>query len=44
MLEMLGAATGVLFLFGLLIFGVRLLAYIFSGRYKLDQRIDRYCK
>jgi len=44
MLETLGAVTGVLFLLGLLIFGVRFLVYIFSGRYKLDQRIDRYCK
>ena len=44
MLETLGAATSVLFLFGLSVFGVRLLAYIFSGRYKLDQRIDRYGK
>ena len=41
MLETLGVAIGVLFLLGLSVFGVRLLAYIFSGRYKLDQRIDR---
>jgi hypothetical protein len=44
MLETLGAATSVLFLLGLSVFCVRLLAYIFSGRYKVDQRIDRYVK
>jgi hypothetical protein len=44
MLETLGAVTGVVFLLGLSVFGVRLLVYIFSGRYKMDQRIDRYCK
>ena len=44
MLETLGAAAGLLFLLGLSGFAVRLVAYIFSDRYKLDQRIDRFCK
>ena len=44
MLETLVAIAAGLFLLGLTVFGVRLMAYVFSGRYELDQRIDRYCK
>jgi len=44
MLETLGVIVGVAFLLGLLIFSIRIGLYISSDRYKLDQRIDRYCK
>jgi len=44
MLETLGVIVGVAFLLGLLIFCIRIGLYISSGRYHLDQRIDRYCK
>ncbi len=44
MLETLFAIAAALFLLGLFAFGAALLRYILSGRYRLDQRIDRYCK
>jgi len=44
MLETLVLIAAGLFLLGLAVFGIRMLAYIFSGHYELDQRIDRYCK
>jgi len=42
MLETLGAVLAVLFLLGLFVFSIRMLAYIFSGRRDLEQRIDQY--
>ena len=44
MLETLSAVAAVLFLFGLLVFCLRLAVYVFSGRYELDRRFNRYCE
>ncbi len=44
MLETLVLIAAGLFLLSLAVFGVRMLAYILSGQYELDQRINRYCK
>jgi len=44
MLETLVLIAAGLFLLCLAVFGIRMLAYIFSGQYELDQRIDRYCE
>lgn len=44
MLETLGAALAVGFVLIQLVLGIRVMIYIFSGRYDLDQRIERYTK
>jgi hypothetical protein len=44
MLETLVLIAAGLFLLGLTVFCIRLMAYIVSGKYKLDQRFNRYCK
>ena len=44
MLETLALIGSVLFVAGLFVFGFRVLAYIASGKYEIDQRLDRYCK
>lgn len=44
MLETLGAIAAALFLLGLLVFCLRLAVYVFSGRYELDRRFNRYCE
>jgi hypothetical protein len=44
MLETLALIGCALFVLALLVFGLRMLAYIASGNYEIDQRIERYCK
>jgi hypothetical protein len=44
MLETLALIGCALFVLGLLGFGLRMLLYIASGKYEIDQRIERYCK
>ena len=44
MLETLALIGSALFVLGLLVFGIRVLVYIASGKYEIDQRIERYCK
>lgn len=44
MLETLGVIASFLFVIFLIVFGLRLLVYIISGGYTIDQRIDRFCK
>ena len=43
MLETLSAIAAALFLLGLVIFCLRLAAYVLSGRYELDRRFHDYC-
>ena len=44
MLETLGAALAVGFVLVQFVLGIRVMIYIFSGRYDLDRRVERYGK
>lgn len=44
MLETLVLIGSTLFVLGMFVFGIRVLVYIASGKYEIDQRLDRYCK
>ena len=44
MLETLALIGSAAFVVGLFVFSIRVLAYIASGRYEIDQRIERYGK
>ena len=44
MLETLGAVASAIFIIGLIVFGISMAAYIFSGDYEMDERIDYWGK